>query len=75
MENFTFQETVSMNTWGDDYTREAMRASAGILANFANELQQKLTDGMTPEESIFLLGQISSYAASMTYLAEMATPE
>jgi hypothetical protein len=51
-----------------------MKASAGMLADFANELQRKLTDGMTPEESIFLLRQISSYAESMTHLAEHATP-
>jgi hypothetical protein len=64
-----------MNTWDDDYTREAIRASAEMLADFANELQQKLTDGMTPEEAIYLLRQISNYAASMTHLAEMATPK
>lgn len=51
-----------------------MKASAAILASFAAELQRKLADDMTPEESIFLLRQISSYAESMTHLAEHATP-
>lgn len=67
-----------MNSWDDNDTKEAMRASAAILANFSTQLQVRLAAddyNMTPDEALFLLRQITGFAESMIHLAEQASPK
>ena len=52
-----------------------MRGSAEMLANFANQLKMRLTPydhGMMPDDVLFLLDQITSFAESMTNTCEAA---
>lgn len=58
-----------------NYTYGAMAASAAQLAIFANELQRKLAvqgHDMDPDDAIFLLRQITSFAESMNHTCEAA---
>lgn len=64
-----------MDSWDDDRTKEAMRGTAEILANFTNQLKMRLTPhdhDMTPDEALFLLHQITSFADSMSDTCEAA---
>ena len=61
-----------MNSWEDDRTKKSMRGSAAILNNFATQLNVKLGKedfDITPEDALFLLGQINRFGESMTNLA------
>jgi len=62
-----------MNSWDDDHTKQLMRGSAAILNNFATQLNVKLGKedfDITPEDALFLLGQINRFGESMTNLAK-----
>jgi len=63
-----------MDSWNDDYPRDAMRRSAEMLANFSNQLKMRLTPhdhNMTPDDVLFLLNQITSLADSMSNVCEV----
>lgn len=62
-----------MNSWDSDHTKLLMRNSAAILGNFATQLQVKLGReefDVTPDEALYLLGQINRFSESMTNLAK-----
>ena len=67
-----------MNSWDDDHTKQLMRGSAAILNNFATQLNVKLGKedfDITPEDALFLLGQINRFGESMTNLAKQYAPD
>ena len=64
-----------MDSWSDDYTRDAMRGSSEVLANFSDQLKMRLTPhdhNMTPDDVLFLLHQVTSFAESMRNTCEVA---
>lgn len=64
-----------MDSWDDDCTRDAMRGTAEMLANFSNQLKMRLTQqdhDMTPDDVLFLLNQITSFADSISNTCEVA---
>jgi len=64
-----------MDSWGDNYTRDAMRGSAEMLANFSNQLKMRLTPedhNMTPDDVLFLLNQVTSFVDSISNACEVA---
>ena len=64
-----------MDSWGDNYTRDAMRGSAEMLANFSNQLKMRLKPedhNMTPDDVLFLLDRITSFADLMSNACEVA---
>lgn len=63
-----------MDSWNEDYPREAMRRSAEMLANFSNQLQMRLKPedhDMTPDDVLSLLHQITSLADAMSNMCEV----
>lgn len=66
-----------MNLWDSDYTKQSMRGSAAILSNFATQLKVNLAKeefDITPEDALFLLGEINRFSESMTNLAKQYAP-
>lgn len=64
-----------MELWSDNYTRDSMRGTAEMLANFANQLKMRLTPqdhAMTPDDVLFLLSHITSFADAMSDTCENA---
>lgn len=64
-----------MDSWSDDYTRDVMRRSTEMLANFSNQIKMRLTPhdhNMTPDDVLFLLNQITSLTDSMSNVCEVA---
>lgn len=64
-----------MDAWDDDDTRESIRVTAEMLANFANQLKMRLTPhdhDMTPDNVLFLVDMITSFADLISDTCEAA---